>query len=83
MENIISLVECERKAQRGDPAWTKFIAILPSGPRNCQWLDAHFGFLRVEGVTDEKSFVTTDQLQEAVGGRIMCLPNPDVASYDQ
>ena len=70
---LISLVECERLAQDKGFDSMRFIAMFPNGPKNCQWIDAYFGFFKIDGVTDDKSFVTTIQIQDAVG-RVMCVP---------
>lgn len=60
----MNLYQCEKKAQDIGFDKAKFVALFPSGPIECKWIDAYFGLfsINVDGLRD--SFVTTRQIDE-------------------
>ena len=58
----MNLYQCEKYAKDNGFDSVKFVAKFPTGDRTCQWLDAYFGFFKIEGVGD--GFVTTNQIDE-------------------
>lgn len=44
-----------------------FMALFPSGPRRCQWLDAYMGLVKIDG---EDGFVMVRDLQDALPGTV-------------
>jgi hypothetical protein len=58
----MNLYQCEKYAKDNGFDSVEFIAKFPTGERKCKWLDAYFGFFKIDGVGD--GFVTTGQIHE-------------------
>lgn len=64
----MNLIQCEEFAKNNDGFNSlRFLAVFPSGVFQCRWLDAYMGLLTIDGVTDEKSFLTINNLKAALG----------------
>ena len=48
----MNLYQCQEWAKDTAFDSAKFIAAFPAGPRTCTWLDAYFGFFRIDGLGD-------------------------------
>lgn len=57
----MNIYQCAEKAKDIGYDCAKFVALFPSGPKQCYWLDAYFGFLNVEGLD---GFVTLQQIDD-------------------
>lgn len=57
----MNLYQCQKYAEKNGFDSIKFKAFFPSGEKECCWVDAYFGFFKIEGVTDN-SFVTVSQI---------------------
>ena len=60
--NEMNIYQCQKYAEKNGFDSVEFIANFPSGPKECKWLDAYFGFFKVDGLDD--GFVTTNQIDE-------------------
>lgn len=58
----MNLYQCQKHAEKNGFDSEKFVAVFPSGPKVCTWLDAYFGLFKVEGLGD--GFLTVDQIDE-------------------
>ena len=60
----MNLYQCQEKAKDIGFDKAKFVAMFPCGPVQCQWLDAYFGFLKVniEGLRD--GFISVKQIDQ-------------------
>jgi hypothetical protein len=61
-DGLMSLHRAERVAKEGGQYdCGRFLALFPSGPRVCTWLDAYMGLFRIEGV---EGFVRTQDMED-------------------
>jgi len=58
----MNIYQCQKLGQKEGFDSAEFLAFFPSGIKRCQWLDAYFGFFKVEGLDD--GFLTVDQIDE-------------------
>lgn len=69
----MNLQQCEQYAQDNDQYDSlKFTAKFPAGIFTCKWIDAYFGILTIEGITDN-GFIIREQLEKAYGYNIECV----------
>lgn len=60
----MNLYQCQEKAKDIGYDSAKFVAIFPSGPIECQWLDAYMGLLKVDADGLRDSFVMARNIDE-------------------
>lgn len=58
----MDLYKAQRLAQDNGYDSAKFLAMFPSGPKVCSWLDAYCGLFTIAGMGD--GFVTVRQIDE-------------------
>lgn len=64
----MNLLECEKYAKDNDcHSSLKFMAKFPSGTFICKWIDAYFGLMSIEGVTEENEFISISALKTGLG----------------
>lgn len=68
----MTLLECERLAEKEGFDKLKFTALFPSGPRMCQWLDAYMGIFQVDGL---EGFLMTNDMREQFPD-LLVIPMP-------
>ena len=78
MKLNMTLQECEQFAQDNDCHDSlKFMAKFPSGTFMCKWIDAYYGLMSIEGVTDENQFISIGTLKQNLGAdfsKVVCVP---------
>lgn len=73
----MSLLQCERLAQKHGYNSLSFLALFPSGPKKCKWLDADFGFFQVEGID---GFLSTDDIDQQIPDLVVIPQNTQEAA---
>ena len=58
----MNLYQCQEYAKDNGFDSLEFLAAFPSGPKKCKWLDAYFGFFKIDGVGE--GFVTVRQIDQ-------------------
>ena len=58
----MNLYQCQEWAKDNGFDKAKFIALFPSGPTECQWLDAYMGLLQIDKLGD--GFVMVKQIDK-------------------
>jgi hypothetical protein len=61
---MISIHQCQRKAEEIGYNSSRFLALFPAGPEVCRWLDAYVGLLIVDEDGMRDGFVTVSQLDD-------------------
>jgi hypothetical protein len=74
----MNLTECQQHAIDIDCYNSlRFTATFPSGTFFCQWVDAHFGLISVDGITKGDEFISMRSLKERLGDdfdNVGCIP---------
>ena len=60
----MNLYQCQEKAKDVGFDTARFIALFPSGPVECQWIDAYMGVLKLDIDGFRNNFVMTRQLDD-------------------
>lgn len=77
---MISLYQCERRAQEIGFDKATFIAFFPSGPKECQWLDAYMGLFKIDTDGLRDNFVMTRDIDKLFPSLVCTEPRvPETA----
>lgn len=60
----MNLYQCQNKAKEVGFDRAKFLAVFPSGPVMCQWIDAYFGFFKIDKDGLRDGFVTVQMIDK-------------------
>lgn len=60
----------QRRAKSAGFDKAKFLALFPSGPRQCTWLDAYMGLFRIDGL---EGFVAVNSIDAQLPD-LQCIP---------
>lgn len=70
----MNIYQCQRMAKDIGFDSARFVALFPSGPAECKWLDAYFGFFEVDVEGMRGGFVTVDQIDEMFPDLVVSEP---------
>ena len=68
----MTIRQCQQQA-REMIVGNSFEAAFPIGTRNCEWIDAWMGFVRIEHEGLEESLISVDQIKSLFHG-LECRP---------
>ena len=61
-EAAMNIYQAQRYAKNnGQFQGGKFVALFPAGAKNCEWLDAYMGLVRIEGID---GFLMVDDIDD-------------------